>query len=293
MKTDATETSKDGRACIKNQEKMGGGTSKSNQVQEYLVDNVTKVVNEQITEESASLTQAGVTNQLIANVVFKPWDGCPWWAPPRNLNVTQESVSAGIIAKSMERLDTANLTQKIVSQIEAASSNKVDKRKDGMLAFTDSTDNNQRVTISEKTRTNIERRIKETVATVVNQRFETGQTIVGATFYLPCGDTTVTQRSVTQVMAELFARNVTETVMQASEVRDWVAKVTGEDKQHSTDLFNSLFNNAAAAIGSVTGAFGLVGSSWVIGGMLIIFVILFVLPFAGGGNDRRRRGRDD
>jgi Mor family transcriptional regulator len=275
---------------------MGGGHSQTNQVQEFMTDTVTNLVNEELTQESSSLSQSGFTNQIMTNVVFKPWDGCPWWAPPRNLTVTQESISAMVIAKSIERLNTADLTNKIVSTIEAMSGNKVDKRKDGLLAFTDSTDANQRITVSEKTRTNILKRINDTVTLVLNQRMDTGQTISGATFYLPCGDTTVTQTSVTKMMASVFGKNITETVMEATEVRNWVSKITSEDKQHSTDLFNSLFNNTASAINGIASAIGSIGSSYgyAVGLVIGAFILLILLSvFGSGGGGRRRRSDDD
>lgn len=267
---------------------MGGGKSKTSQVQEYLSESLTNVVDEQITEESTNLSQAGYTNQLITNVTFKPWDGCPWWSPPQNLNVTQESVSAGIIAKSIERINSAELSNKISSKIESLSGNKVEKRKDGLLAFTDSTDTDQRISVSSKTRTNIERRIKETVQTIINQRYDTQQTISGTTFYLPCGDNNVTQKSVTKVMASVFGKNITETVMEASEVRDWVSKVTSEDKQHSTDPFNSLFSNAASAINGISGAVGSIGSAYANGiAMVVVLIIVLMMMPSGGGHGGR------
>lgn len=277
---------------------MGGGNSKTSQVQEYLTDIVTNIVNDELTEESSNLSQTGYTNQIMTNVVFKPWDGCPWWAPPRNLNVTQESIGAGVIAKSIERLNAADLTNKIASNLETLSGNKVDKRKDGLLAFTDNTNTEQRITVSEKTRTNITRRINETVALIINQRFDTQQTISGATFYLPCGDTNVTQKSVTKMMASVFGKNITETVMEASEVRDWVSKITAEDKQHSTDPFNSLFNNAASSINGIASAVGSIGSSYgyAVGLVVGLFVVMMLLSFMGGGSGgggRRRRNDDD
>lgn len=264
---------------------MGGGTSKTTQVQTYLTDSLTEIVNEELTEEYTSLVQSGVTNQLIQDVAFLPWDGCPWWSPPRNLSVRQESVSAGIIAKSVERVNIGDLTAKLSNRIEALSSNKVEKRKDGLLAFTDDTELEQKISVTDITRQKIERRIKDTVQTIINQKIETTQTIQRATFYLPCGDTTVTQQSLTQVMASVFAKNVTETAMESQEVREWVTKVTGEDKQHTTDMFNSLFNNAAAAVGSIAGAFGSIGMAGILIAGAVGVLILMMLFGGGGGGD--------
>lgn len=259
---------------------MGGGTSKTTQVQTYLTDSITNIVNDELTQESTTLSQSGYTNQIIRNVVFKPYDGCPWWSPSRNLDVTQESINAGIISKSVENINTGNLTAKIANHIEAVSGNKVDKKKDGMLAFTDSSNLEQRISMTDITRQNIERSIRHTAQTIINQGFNTNQTIENVTFYLPCGDTTVTQRSVTKVMANLFARNVVETTMESEEVRNWVAKVTGEDKQVAIDPFNSLFNNASAAVGHISSAFGSVG---IAASLLIVGVVILVVLMLFGG----------
>lgn len=74
--------------------------------------------------------------------------------------------------------------------------------------------------------------------------------------------------------------------MGSSEVHAWVTKVSGTNKQTATDLFNSLFNNASAAVGSVSAAFGAIGSAWVIGIVLVLGLLLFVLPSGGGGGNR-------
>lgn len=266
---------------------MGGGTSKTTQVQTYLTDSITNIVNDEITTESTTLNQTGYTNQIIKDVVFQPWDGCPWWQPPRNLTVTQESISAGTIAKSVERINVGDLTNKIANKIEALSANTVNKTKDGMLAFTDDTNLDQKISVSNVTRTNIARRIQDTVNTMITQTFDTQQTISGVKIYMPCGDTIVTQNSVTKVMASVFGKNITETAMASTEIQDWVAKVTGEDTQHSTDPFNSLFNNTAKAIGSVSSAVGTIGSAPIyIAGAVLLIILLSMFGGGGGGQQQ-------
>lgn len=57
---------------------MGGGESKTSQIQEFFTDSLTKIVNSEMNEESYRIEQSGITNQVIDGLVIKPFDGCPF-----------------------------------------------------------------------------------------------------------------------------------------------------------------------------------------------------------------------
>jgi uncharacterized membrane protein YraQ (UPF0718 family) len=268
------------------------------------------------------MSQSVLSVQEIQNfeAVLPPKGYCSVFHAP-SLVITQEIVNATAIATSLSQVNTSNLAVKIADKIEHESEAKVDREKDGALAFTDNTNANQKIKISQHTRTLMAQSLQRSIEKYITQDSTSRQIMKNMKIMIPCGGLEINQKTVTRMIAEgppgrrsrtarphatgrcpHMAKTAVEVVMQSEDSREYRTKMDMEDKQKATDMFNSLFNNVRGALDGFSGALGLVGASGFIGVAIIAVAVIFFAPSiigavtgggGGGGGGNRRRRRSD
>lgn len=269
---------------------------------ENLSTKATEVVAEEITKVQTRIEQGSETRQEILDMTVElpPAGYCSFWQEP-SLVISQSQVNAGVVGTSLNLMNSTDLTAKIAATIQNVASATVNKEKDGMLAFTDGTNIDQSVKISETTLTSIRNRVERAIETLIGQKMKSSQSIQRLRIIMPCGGVVVNQQSVTQMMAKDIASAGVEAFLQSDDARAYLTKMDAQDNQKSTDFLNSVSNTVRSVANNLTDNLGMSLSAGFLAVGLIGIAIIFLAPSilgallggGGGGGRRRKRRRDD
>lgn len=204
--------------------------------------------------------------------------------------------AAANVAVTMETMNAMDLTEIVKKELEDAASAELDKEKRGTLAVTDNTIVKQDFKVNDTTVKNINSVLEQHLKNYTEENVSFGQTMRYMVVYQPCGNLTISQTSVANMIATDLARAVSDVVMQSEDVKKFVTtkqrifgggvvqtffdSTTAVDKQKSTDTVVAGFDAISGIVKSITG-------SWVVV-LLAIPVLLLVLffVFKGGSSSK-------
>lgn len=274
---------------------MGSSQSSYEQTQRYFSSKITDILSQKIEEHRKTIVQEARTVQRIEGLdVRLPEKGYCGYQPQGGVVISQEAINAAVSAASLKLLTNSDIANDIKRSVEATSKADVTRDKDGFLNWTDNVNGKQTIEITDNTYNQIKSLVHNKVETYTKQSQSTDQVIKGLVVYVPCGGLEINQHTVSQMWAKDIGEAVTDLVLKSADANDYVSKIASQDKQKTTDIFNSLFNNAAAMVRSVSLALGQIGSSWAVGAALVVLAVVFLAPAilgavlgggGGGGGD--------
>ena len=206
---------------------------------------------------------------------------------------------------TVESVNAADMANKIVSELNAAADSKNKSQKDGTFAgIGDKAEVDQKIIVSDKTRTEIEQKIKMTLNTYIAQKTVISQTHENISLIEPCvaigsGPVAVNNINFMKAIATDLTTAATNAIMASEEYKKVATSLVGSQDVSSRDTFGQIADLGKALVGGLT-SLGL-GWFFVVGAVLIglIFFLPAILRSVGSVNVRgrgmrfERRGSDD
>lgn len=191
--------------------------------------------------------------------------------------MTERQEGLGEIYSAMTRLNETDLTNKIVSELQAQASSSIDHENRGSFVQGGEDVTNQNFQITDITRSNMQVAIKSRMEKHLANAASQNNSIINIRTYMPCGPVNWTQEGVARLLANDLSQDVTKIIVESDEYKKLSTKMDAETKQKNTDTIVGVAEEISKAVQSLGWAAALATGGLLIVGLFIAFFVVILI----------------